>query len=85
MPKDAIIRENRSTSTEENARFAAELTDARSVLIVSDAYHILRSERVFARYFDRVRGIGTRTRSVWPHAREVGALTLYALLGRLGR
>ena len=88
VPSDAMALEESSTSTEENARFAAELDDARRVLLVTDAYHVFRSERVFARYFDRVRGVGTvgepypRTRGA---LRESLAVVGYALSGRLGR
>ncbi|MCA9615831.1 MAG: YdcF family protein [Sandaracinus sp.] len=88
---DAVWLEERSTSTEENARYAAEvLADAglprARVLVVSDSYHVLRCERVFGRRFDEV--VGTGSRSV-PYARAKGAmrevpvLIAYALLGRL--
>ena len=56
VPRDAMVLERESTSTEGNARFAAEAlrgaTEGRRVLVITDAYHVLRSERVFARYFD---------------------------------
>lgn len=87
LPLEATLLEDRSTSTEENARFAAELigADAR-VLVVSDGYHVFRCERVFGRYFREVRGSGARGR---PAARargafrEVVAVAAYGLLGRL--
>jgi uncharacterized SAM-binding protein YcdF (DUF218 family) len=88
VPDGAMILEERSTSTEENAREAARLlgSDAR-VLVVTDAYHAFRAERVFRRYFDSVVATGTiahpaRTR-VWGALREVSALSAYAVLGRL--
>jgi uncharacterized SAM-binding protein YcdF (DUF218 family) len=87
VPDDAIVIESRSTSTEENARFARELVDAKTVLLVTDAHHVLRAERVFARYFERVRGAGTTNPHVWPRIRgsmrEVVALAGYAALGRV--
>ena len=96
VPDSAIVIESRSTSTEENARFAAELVrdhappglgGARRVLLVTDAFHVLRAERVFARYFGTVRGAGTINPHVWPRIRgslrEVVALAGYAALGRV--
>lgn len=86
VAEDAIVLEERSTSTEENAREAAALVEGRRVLVVTDAYHVFRAERVFRRYFDEVRGIGSlgptpaRTRGA---LREVLAVGAYALLGRL--
>jgi uncharacterized SAM-binding protein YcdF (DUF218 family) len=55
----AVVLEERSTTTEENARFAAELVRAERVLVVTDAYHVLRCERVFGRHFREVRGVGS--------------------------
>ncbi len=87
VPASALVIEDRSTSTELNARFAAELTDARRVLIVTDAYHVLRSERVFGRYFGEVRGVGTINPRLWPRIkgalREVVAIAAYGASGRL--
>ncbi len=87
VPRSALVLESRSTSTEQNAQFAAQATPARRVLVVTDAYHVLRSERVFGRYFDRVRGVGTINPRVWPRVRgalrEVIAIAGYAVQGRL--
>ncbi len=87
MPKSAIVIEDRSTSTEENARFAAELVDARRVLLVTDAHHVLRAQRVFARYFGSATGAGTIHPHPWVRIRgslrEVVALAGYAVLGRI--
>lgn len=83
---DAVVLEERSTTTEENARYAAALVDARRVLVVTDAYHVFRAERVFRRHFDEVRCIGSlgptlaRVRGA---LREVVAVSTYALRGRL--
>ncbi|MBX3246382.1 MAG: YdcF family protein [Myxococcales bacterium] len=87
VPDDAILLEERSTSTEENARHAASvLSPAARVLVVSDAYHVFRCERVFARHFAAARGVGSRGQP-WPRAqgalREVLAIAIYGLLGRL--
>ncbi|MCA9708261.1 MAG: YdcF family protein, partial [Myxococcales bacterium] len=87
VPRSALVLETRSTSTEQNARFAAEVIEGRRVLIVTDAYHVFRSERVFARYFDEVHGVGTVNPRWWPRIRgalrEVIAIAGYGLQGRL--
>lgn len=87
VPKTAIVLESESTSTEENARFAAQLVGARRVLVVTDAYHVLRAERVFGHYFEEVRGVGSHNPYRWPRMRgalrEVAALVGYGVLGRL--
>jgi uncharacterized SAM-binding protein YcdF (DUF218 family) len=87
VPESALVIESRSTSTEENARFAAALVDARDVLLVTDDHHVLRAERVFAKYFRRVRGVGTANPHLWPRIRgslrEVVALAGYAAMGRI--
>jgi uncharacterized SAM-binding protein YcdF (DUF218 family) len=78
--------ETRSTSTEENARFAAALVSASQVLVVSDAWHTHRVSRVFDRYFDAVDTTGvdaTLPERFYGAHREVLALGWYAVLGRL--
>lgn len=86
VPRAAMIIEDRSTSTEENARMAAAHSDADTVLVVSDAYHVFRVQRVFSRYFAAVEGTGSTTHP-WPRARgalrEVAAVGWYAARGRL--
>ena len=87
VPESALLREERSRSTAENARFAAEKFDGRRILLVSDAYHVFRAERVFSRYFEHVRGTGTVTRfdgRLHGAAREVAACVIYWGLGRMG-
>ncbi|MEM6954809.1 MAG: YdcF family protein [Myxococcota bacterium] len=86
VPRHAMVLEERSTSTDENARFAHEAIGDGRVLVVTSAYHVFRCERVFGRYFDAVDGAGAleafspRTRGA---LREVFATVAYALLGRL--
>lgn len=86
VPAAAITIEERSTSTEENARFAAELAEARRVLVVTDSYHVFRTRRVFARFFDEVGGAGSAP-TPWPRAtgalREVIAVAYYWVRGRI--
>jgi len=87
VPRTAMVLESRSTSTELNARYAAEAIAGRRILVVTDAYHVLRSELVFERYFEEVRGVGTINPRWWPRVkgalREVAALAAYGLLHRL--
>ena len=86
VPQSDVITEDRSTSTEENARLAAALTDATQVVVITDAYHTLRVRRVFGHYFEDVDSIGVRSpmavRVRGAH-REVLALGWYGLTGRL--
>jgi len=86
VPRAAMIREDASTSTEENARLAAAHTAAASVLVISDSYHVFRARRVFARHFDAAEGTGSTTHP-WPRVkgalREVAAVGWYAARGRL--
>jgi uncharacterized SAM-binding protein YcdF (DUF218 family) len=87
LPAGVAILEEQSTSTEENAQFAAALlgSDAR-IVVVTDTYHVFRAERVFGRVFAEVRGAGSepawnvRARGA---LREVFAVLVYGLRGRL--
>jgi uncharacterized SAM-binding protein YcdF (DUF218 family) len=87
VPRSAMVLETRSTSTDENARFAAEAITGRRVVVVTDAYHVLRSERVFARHFEEAHVVGTVSPRWWARTqgalREVVALAGYAVQGRL--
>lgn len=82
VPEPSIVLESRSSTTAENAAFAAELTDARRVIVVSDRYHTLRCRRLFRQHFDEVCVIGCAgpagSRAVGS-LREVGAWGLQAL------
>lgn len=91
LPVTATLLEDQSTSTEENAKFAAALLrqaqrPAARILVVTDAYHVFRATRVFGRYFPEVVGAGStpawgvRMRGA---LREVLALAFYAATGRL--
>lgn len=88
LPQEAIVLEERSTSTEENARFAAELLGDTPIIVVSDAYHTYRARRVFAQYFSEVDvagSIGTQGARMKGSLREVGALLAFALRSSLHR
>ena len=86
VPESAIVREERSTTTAENARFSAELVRARRILVVSDTYHVFRCERLFRRHFTEVRGVGS-TPELYPRVRfalrEVAAVAFEGLRGQL--
>jgi len=86
VPGEALVLEERSTTTEENAREAAAVAGVDRVLVVTDSYHALRAERVFRRYFARAVGAGCRgpTRPrIRGALREVVALASYGVRGRL--
>jgi uncharacterized SAM-binding protein YcdF (DUF218 family) len=91
VPEEALYLECRSSTTEENAAYAVVACRAAGpprsrVLVVTDAYHAFRCERVFRRRFANVRAIGSvpglRLR-LKGTARELGALLFYAVQGRL--
>lgn len=77
VPEHALVLEERSTSTAENARFARELVDARRVLLVTDGFHALRAARLFARHFDEV---AVAPVTAGPYVRARGALREVPLL-----
>ncbi len=78
VPDQAILLEELSTSTEENAEHAASVIGtSQRVLVVTDSYHVFRSERVFSRRFGDATVVGSRPwRSVrvWGSLREVAAV-----------
>ncbi|HHO49523.1 MAG TPA: YdcF family protein [Deltaproteobacteria bacterium] len=86
VPPGSIVWEDRSTSTEENAReIRAVLGDAR-ILVVTDRSHVVRCERVFRRYFREVDAVGVApplSARIYGALREVLAVSYYGVLGRL--
>ena len=85
VPRSDMVLEASSTSTEENARYAAAgLKGAATmrVLVVTDAYHVFRARRVFAHHFGDVDAVGstygvvTRVRGAF---REVLAITKHTV------
>lgn len=71
VPRSALLLEEESTSTEENARNAAgQFEDAihARVIVVTDAYHVFRARRLFDRYFGEVDAVGS-TYGVWSRVR----------------
>lgn len=87
VPERAILREDTSTSTQENAAFAKERFGGRRVLLVTDAFHTWRAARVFARHYEEVVAVGTRSHIESERARgalrEVVAVAGYLALGRI--
>lgn len=86
VPEAAIVREERSTSTEENARELRALLGDVPIVVVTDRYHVFRCERVFGRHFTHVDVVGAT--SPWGvrargAAREVAAVLWYTIRGRL--
>ena len=81
LSPDAALLETRSRDTEENARYTRELIGDRAVLIVTDAYHVLRCELTFRRYFSRVAVVAAPHHGRPPVAettRELAALAVHA-------
>jgi uncharacterized SAM-binding protein YcdF (DUF218 family) len=88
VPPDAIVHEDRSHSTEENAAYSIELMRARgwrSVLLVSDGFHLFRATWMFQQGGVKVypspaqvtvgpMDLGER---LWREAREVVAVLWY--------
>jgi len=86
VPDAAIVREDRSRTTWQNAAFTAELIDARRVCVVSDSTHVFRCRRMFRRFFAHVDATGVRLSGrsrVRQAVREVGAVLRHGLAGRL--
>lgn len=86
VPEGALILEEASTTTEENARFAAALVGRQRVLVATDSYHAFRCARTFRRHFGEADAVGALPE---PHhrvrmaLREVGAVLTYGVRGRL--
>lgn len=57
VPDCALILEERSTSTLENARFLRKLVGYERIIVVTDSYHVRRCEWFFGKYFREVRGV----------------------------
>lgn len=87
VPREAILVEDASTSTWENARYARERFGAGRVLVVTDAFHTMRSEKIFDGVFGDATAVGSRSPWLWPRVsgavREVAAVAIYAALGRI--
>lgn len=87
VPRERILLEDESTSTEENARFAKARFGGERMLVVTDGFHTLRARRTFERFFAEVDSVGTN--APWPRTRNLGALREvvalagYAVLGRM--
>jgi uncharacterized SAM-binding protein YcdF (DUF218 family) len=82
VPEAALRVEERSQTTVENARYAREILGDKRVLVVTDAYHTLRCELAYSRYFAEVGMVGVplgRRPLLAASLREVGALAWFLL------
>jgi uncharacterized SAM-binding protein YcdF (DUF218 family) len=83
VPDSALRIEDRSQNTLENAEFSRELIGEKRVLVVTDAYHVLRSKLIYEHYFQEVGLVGIPLGQRPPLAtsmREVVSLLAFALL-----
>lgn len=89
VARSAMILEERSSSTEENAAFARALTSAERIVLATDGFHVFRATQIFRRYFRDVDGVGTtstRARTRWMGAlRELPLIPLAYLPPRKPR
>jgi uncharacterized SAM-binding protein YcdF (DUF218 family) len=88
LSREAIELEERSRTTDENALEVARMLGSRerTILLVTDAYHVPRSVRLFRRHFATVAGHGVRDTSlsrVKNALREACVLTAYLAQGKL--
>ena len=93
--QDRIIVENKSSTTQENLRFAKELITAQGgtvydpVLVVTSGFHLYRAERLaWAEGYENVSGLGSTGLAVLvPHyyVREYAAYVKEAALGHFAR
>jgi len=83
MPDGALLLESRSTTTAENAAFAAALrSDAAewSVMVVTDGYHAWRCRHLFRRHFKSATSVGSKPTS---KLRFRGAIREVAAIGSM--
>jgi len=83
VPKDALLLENASTTTEENARFSVKLHHEMSewsIIVVSDAYHCWRCKQLFSRHYAHVSAAGSIPP---PSLRVRGALREVVSIGKM--
>ena len=87
IPGDALLIEEISTNTEENARLTAQLyPELTEIILVSDSYHLFRAERVFDNYFTKVHPSGrvpAYNVRIPGALRELIAIPYYYMQGRL--
>jgi len=85
VPDTALLIEEQSTSTAENAFFAAQLTPEApswSVLVTTDGYHCWRCTHLFGRHFAHARSAGStpgRRLRMRGAMREVGSIAAMLL------
>ena len=75
VPRAAILLEEKSRNTDENARYAKAIMDARgwqTAIVVSDSYHVFRAGRI-------VSSTGVEVRLSPVPTREVGSPLFYVL------
>lgn len=96
VPASAIVLEPRSRTTEQNARYAAEILRARGwrdAIVVSDGFHLLRARWLFSREgvtvwtspATQLGETGNALKTLFFLLREIGALGYQSVKIALGR
>lgn len=95
IPSGALVLEDRAANTQENAEYSGPLVEGSRFLVVTDAYHVFRSRRLFRRHFRPVgegadlqlrfvASLDTNTWARWRGSlREVVAVFFYLLTRRI--
>jgi uncharacterized SAM-binding protein YcdF (DUF218 family) len=77
VPESAIVIQDRSHTTVEDAAFTRDQLGPMRVLVVTDAYHVLRCEIVYGHFFPEAQLVGVplgRHAPIFDSLREVAAL-----------
>lgn len=76
VPHDALVAEPRARSTRENAAFVAQLLPSRSMIVVSDDYHLLRCHLLFGRHVHDLQVSSAGSSHLRMSLREVASLLM---------
>lgn len=90
IPDSTIIKEDKSRTTVENFKFSADLLDKKqSVVLITNIFHIYRSERYAKAFGIDANHIGAKTnpRDIpWIYIREVAMLVqIFFMTGRINK
>lgn len=95
IPGSALVLEDRAANTQQNAEYSGPLVEGSRFLVVTDAYHVFRSRRLFRRHFRpigdgaelQLRFVASFDANTWVRwrgaLREVLAVFFYLLTRRI--